>query len=191
MPTDTVYGVCADIRRDDAVRALYAVKGKGEEAPLQLLFGREAALVERYAYLNEAAARFIAEVGPGPWTVICPARDGWSSPALAGGTTVGVRIPASGPLLDVIDALGAPIAASSANRHGSPSPTDCEAAIAELGEACAVAIDAGPTAAGLDSTVIDLASERPRILREGAIDRLTVARILGVAEIPVLRSVRS
>lgn len=191
LPTDTVYGICADVRADEAVRAIYRAKGKGAEAPLQLLFGRDGALIERYAVLNDAARHFVGRVGPGAWTVICPAAPGWASPALAGGTTVGIRAPASDIVLDVVDALGAPLAASSANRHGSPSPSACAAAVAEVGEACALAIDGGPTARGLDSTVIDLASASPRILREGAIDRRTVARILGLAEIPVLRSVRT
>ncbi len=87
--------------------------------------------------------------------------------------------------------LGAPLAASSANRHGEPSPTTCTQAVASIGDACAIALDAGPSPAGLDSTVIGLAGPgAPTILREGAIDRATVARILGLREIRVLRSVR-
>jgi tRNA A37 threonylcarbamoyladenosine synthetase subunit TsaC/SUA5/YrdC len=90
----------------------------------------------------------------------------------------------------VIDALGRPVAASSANIADGPSPTTCKQAIAQVGDSCSVAIDAGPTARGIDSTVIDLAGEAPRILREGAIDRATVARILKVSQIPVVRSMR-
>jgi tRNA A37 threonylcarbamoyladenosine synthetase subunit TsaC/SUA5/YrdC len=93
--------------------------------------------------------------------------------------------------LDVIDAVGRPLAASSANIAEQPSPTTCSEAVAQVGGACAVAIDDGPTRQGLDSTVIDLAGDEPRILREGAIDRATVARILGLPHITVVRSVRS
>ncbi|MEX0783549.1 MAG: L-threonylcarbamoyladenylate synthase [Dehalococcoidia bacterium] len=190
LPTDTVYGICADIRADAAVRALYTAKGKGSEAPLQLLFGSNGAHMRSYAVLNTHAKRLAGDLGPGPWTIIVRAQDGWDSPALAGGRTVGFRMPDSGVIRHVVDALGAPLAASSANRHGQPSPTTCPDAIAQVGDFAAIAIDAGPTPQGIDSTVIDCSTGDVRILREGAIDRQTIARILGLSDIPVLRSVR-
>lgn len=190
LPTDTVYGICADVRIDGAVRGIYAAKGKGPDAPLQLLFGDDLALLGRYADLTSSAERLIRELGPGGWTVITTARDGWDSPALAGGRTVGVRMPAVATVSSVVGLLGAPLAASSANPHGDPSPTTCEAALTSMGEACSLALDAGPTPAAIDSTVVDCAADQPRILREGAIDRATIARILGLKDIPVLRSVR-
>ncbi|HEX6031135.1 MAG TPA: L-threonylcarbamoyladenylate synthase [Tepidiformaceae bacterium] len=191
LPTDTVYGICADVRRDRAVQAIYTAKGKGSEAPLQLLFGDDETVLERYAELTPAAARLLSVLGPGPWTIITTAREGWESPALAGGRTVGVRMPDAPAIREVVARLGAPLAASSANRHGGPSPTTCEEAVAQVGEFCALAIDSGPTPAGIDSTVIDCSTDDVRILREGAIDRETVARILGLSDIPVLRSVRT
>lgn len=191
VPTDTVYGIAADIRRDDAVRAISAAKGRGPEIPLQLLFGADASLVETCADLPPAARELLAALGPGGWTLIVPAKDGWDSPALAGGRTAGIRIPAAPVVHALVQALGAPLAASSANRHGEPSPITCTQAVSSLGDACAIALDAGHSTAGIDSTVIDLAGQgAPAILREGAIDRATVARILGLREIPVLRSVR-
>ena len=190
LPTDTVYGVCADIRDADAVLRIYAAKGKGFEAPLQLLFA-DRVQVEAFADLSPEANTLIEALGPGGWTIITLARGGWSSPALAGGRTVGFRIPDAPVLRDVISAVGAPLAASSANRHGGPSPLQCEDAVAQVGDFCAVALDGGPTIAGIDSTVIDCSDDAVRILREGAIDRLTIARILGGRDIPVLRSVRT
>ena len=132
----------------------------------------------------------MGELGPGGWTIVVPARPGWSSAALAGGSTVGFRIPDSPVVHVVVELLGGPLAASSANRHGGVSPTTCADAVAQVGEFCACAIDAGATPEGLDSTVIDCSTPEVRILREGAIDRLTIARILGLPTIPVLRSVR-
>ncbi len=190
VPTDTVYGIAADLRRDDAVRALYAAKGKSESAPLQVLFGPDHNDIERYATWTQAAEALVAALGPGGWTIILPAREGWDSPALAGGRTIGVRIPDSPVVHALVAALGAPLAASSANQHGSPSPSTCAEAVSGVGSHCAIALDGGPCPAGIDSTVIDLASAEPRILREGAIDRRTVARILDVPDIPALRSVR-
>ncbi len=191
IPTDTVYGIVADIRRDEAVRAITVAKGRGPEMPLQLLFGTDPSLVEACADLTPAARELLAALGPGGWTLIVLAKDGWDSPALAGGRTVGIRVPAAPVVHALVEALGAPLAASSANRHGEPSPTTCTQAVASIGDACAIALDAGPSPAGLDSTVIGLAGPgAPTILREGAIDRATVARILGLREIRVLRSVR-
>ncbi len=187
LATDTVYGVAADIRRDDAVRALYEVKGKDPGEPLQLLFPADPAALAPYARLSPAAARLVDALGPGPWTIITPAAGGWSSPALAGGATVGVRMPPVATLQAVLAELGAPVAASSANRHGDASPTTCDQALASLGEHCAAAIDDGPTSHGLDSTVIDCSVTPPRILREGALPADTVAGHLGLAGIEVVR----
>jgi L-threonylcarbamoyladenylate synthase len=191
VPTDTVYGICADVGDDGAVRRLSEAKGRGSDVPLQLLFGSHADLIGDYVVMSEPARRLSEALGSGAWTIIVEAREGWSSPALAGGRTVGFRIPAAPFVSTLVTELGAPLAASSANRHGSASPTTCAAAIAEVGAACAVAVDGGPTSAGLDSTVIDCSRDAVTILREGAIDRHTVARILGLDDIPVLRSVRT
>ena len=187
LATDTVYGITADIRRDDAVRALYAAKGKDAGEPLQLLFPADPAALAPYARLSSDAARLIDALGPGPWTIITPVAGGWSSPALAGGATVGLRMPPVPTLQAVLEQLGAPLAASSANRHGDPSPTTCSQALASLGEHCAAAIDDGPTPHGLDSSVIDCSVTPPRILREGALPAATIAGHLGLAGIEVVR----
>ena len=187
LATDTVYGVSADIRRDDAVRALYEAKGKDPGEPLQLLFPADPTSLLPYARLSPDAALLIEAFGPGPWTIITPAAEGWSSPALASGDTVGVRMPPVPTLQAVLDRLGAPLAASSANRHGDPSPTTCARALASLGDRCAAAIDDGPTSHGLDSSVIDCSVTPPRILREGALPAATIAGHLGLADIEVVR----
>ena len=190
IPTDTVYGIAADVRCDAAVEEIYAAKGKGTVAPLQLLFSPDLSRLAAFAELTAAAGTLLAELGPGGWTMIGPAAGGWQSPALAGGATLGVRIPASTSVHALVELLDAPLVASSANRHGSPSPATCGAAIEEVGQACAYALDGGLIPDALDSTVVDLAGDVPRILREGAIDRETIARILGMPTINVLRSVR-
>ena len=143
-----------------------------------------------FVELSSSARALVEALGPGGWTIITHARDGWQSPALAGGLTVGFRMPDAQILREVVRSLGAPLAASSANRHGSPSPLNCADAVSQVGEFCTLALDGGSTPVGLDSTVIDCSNAEVRILREGAIDRHTLARILGLIEIPVLRSVR-
>jgi len=191
LPTDTVYGIAADARNDEAVTAIYRAKQRDPGQPLQLLFGRDPALLEQYADLTPAARRLVDALGPGAWTIIVPCRPGWSSPALSGGSTVGFRIVPVDLVLDIVDALGAPLAATSANVSGGPSPVTAEEAARQVGAFCAMTIDAGPTAQGIDSTVIDLSGPEPVVLREGAITANLLASILGVASIPVRRSVRS
>ena len=190
VPTDTVYGIAAAALDEGAVGRLYDAKGKERSAPLQLLFAPGLEAVARFAVLNEAAHCLIEALGPGGWTIIVQAAAGWHSAALAGGSTVGVRMPDAPAVHALVEFAGQPLAASSANYHGAASPRTCDEAIAQVGENCGFALDAGPTAAGLDSTIIDCTGESPRILREGAIDRQEVARILGMSAIPVLRSVR-
>jgi L-threonylcarbamoyladenylate synthase len=190
LPTDTVYGVAADIANDTAVKAIYAAKQRRPDLPLQLLIGRDPAWLDQFAVHTPAAQRLVEALGPGGWTIVLPARDGWDSPALGGGRTVGFRMVPVAITLDVIDALGRPVAASSANVSEQPSPVTCDEAVRQLGSACSVAIDGGRTVSGIDSTVIDVSGAEPCILREGAIDRATIARILGVSQITVLRSVR-
>jgi L-threonylcarbamoyladenylate synthase len=190
IPTDTVYGIAAPALDENAVGRLYDAKGKERSSPLQLLFSPQMTTVARFAVLNDAAQRLIDALGPGGWTIIVEASQGWQSAALAGGTTVGIRIPDARVVHALVESVGQPLAASSANRHGSPSPLTCADAIGEVGASCGFALDGGPTSAGLDSTIIDCTGDSPRILREGAIDRHAVARILGLSAIPVLRSVR-
>lgn len=189
LPTDTVYGLCADLRRADAIASIYEAKGKAFGVPLQLLFAGTRQLRD-FAELSDSATKLVEALGFGGWTIITPARSGWDSPALAGGRTVGFRIPEAPILSAIINAVGAPLAASSANLHGHPSPTTCADAVRQLGDFCTIALDGGPTSAGIDSTVIDCSDGQVRILREGAIDRLTIAHILGLSDIPVARSVR-
>ena len=190
VPTDTVYGIAADARRDRAVARISAAKGRSARIPLQLLFANSIDLVGRYAQLSRPAIRLISALGPGAWTIVSRAAPGWSSPALAGGTTIGFRMPAAPAVQRLVERLGGPLAASSANKHGAPSPITCQEAVDQVGEHCAIALDGGPAPIGVDSTVIDCSGGEVGIIREGAIDRHQVARILGLADIPVLRSVR-
>lgn len=189
LPTDTVYGLFADASNDEAVRAIATAKGKPGGTPLQLLFPRSGEGLSAYAVVTDTVRRFIDDMGPGPWSLVVPAAPGWDSPALAGGETVGFRLPNHDVLDAVIEVLGGPICGSSANAHGEPGPATCEDAVAGVGEHAAVALEGG-TAAGLSSTVIDLSGDEPVILREGVMDREQVARILGLPRIEVVRSER-
>ncbi|HJP41129.1 MAG TPA: L-threonylcarbamoyladenylate synthase [Dehalococcoidia bacterium] len=190
LPTDTVYGIAADARRDRAVSAILAAKHRPQSMPVQLLFSPSTDLIGRFAQLSGRVVRIVDALGPGPWTIVTIAAPALRSPATAGGSTIGFRIPDSPHIHRLVERLGGPVAASSANLHGEPSPTTCRDAIRQIGKSCSVALDGGPTEMGRDSTVIDCSGNEVRILREGAVARGEVARILGLRDIPVLRSVR-
>ncbi len=189
FPTDTVYGICADVENNAAVQALYEAKGKSYDTPLQLIFDSHHSF-EKYARLERRFSELIRNLDSGGWTLVLPASPGWNSLALAGGKTIGVRSPKVPLLRKLIRTLGRPIVASSANRHGEPSPTTCNDAIKSLGRDCAFALDGGSTA-GLDSTVIDCVSDPVRILREGAIPAEQISNLLDLKDIEILHSVRN
>lgn len=169
IPTDTVYGVACDPDNVEAVQRLYRAKGRGEEKPLQLLLA-EAAWLPQIAEDLSAEARRLAEAFfPGGITLVVNK---------IGGGTVGVRVPDHPTCLEVVSAFGRPIAASSANRSGEPSPKTADEAVAQLGDLVDLVVDHGPCPVGLDSTVIDATRMPVSILREGAVSRDEIDRVL-------------
>jgi len=160
FPTETVYGLGADARSTAAVEGIYKAKGRPSDNPLivhiadrqQLdeLVSDELAAAER-----ELAERLIARFWPGPLTLVLPVRPGVVSPRVTAGlATVAVRMPDHPLALALIRAAGCPIAAPSANRSGRPSPTTACHVEHDLAGRIAGIIDGGPTAVGLESTVV-------------------------------------
>jgi L-threonylcarbamoyladenylate synthase len=162
LPTDTVYGLCADASREEPVRRLYRLKGRNDLQPTALVAADDEAL---FAVVPELRGQPLLS---GPYTLILrnPAR---RLPWLTGKRpeTIGVRLPAlTGDALAVVQRVGA-VAATSANRPGQPDPRSIEEVPEEFRKECAV-IDAGPLP-GSPSTVLDLTRGEPVVLREGAV----------------------
>ncbi|MSQ27668.1 MAG: threonylcarbamoyl-AMP synthase [Dehalococcoidia bacterium] len=178
FPTETVYGIGADPWSESAVQDLYAAKGRDDGKPLQLLLG-SADAIEQVAMVApdvlEAARRFM----PGGLTLVLRAGPRCPLSVRAGGATVGVRVPDHPVALELIKQFGRPLAATSANRSGHPSPTTAAGAVAQLGSLAGLVIDGGPCSVGKDSTVLDLSGARPLVLREGAVTREALARAFG------------
>ena len=169
LPTDTVYGLCA--APEHAAR-LAELKGRPESMPVALLCAK----VERLLELVPGAAGCEA-VLPGPYTLILPNPAG-RFPELAGGETIGVRVPVlTGTAADILGQVGA-VAATSANRHGGADPRRLEDVPPELRRACAAEVDGGELP-GIPSTVVDLTGPEPRVLREGAEPAAEALRRLG------------
>jgi L-threonylcarbamoyladenylate synthase len=163
LPTDTVYGLCADPFQEEPVRRLYRLKGRKDLQPTAIVAGEEAVLLEA---IPELRGRPLLR---GPFTLILP-NPARRLPWLTGERpeTIGVRLPdLSGEVAEVLRQVGA-VAATSANLPGGPDPRTVEDIPRELREGCAAIVDAGPLP-GTPSTVIDLTGAEPVVVREGAV----------------------
>ncbi len=180
LPTETVYGLAADAGNAEAVARIFAAKGRPRFNPLiaHVDSTEAAARVGVMTAMGEALAdRF----WPGPLTLVLPVREG--SPvcdlARAGLDSVAVRVPGHPVARAALEAFGGPVVAPSANRSGRPSPTTFDDAVEETGGAAAAALDGGPCAVGLESTVVSLLGGRPRLLRPGSITREQLEAVVG------------
>jgi L-threonylcarbamoyladenylate synthase len=178
LPTETVYGLAADAANGEAVARIFEAKGRPRFNPL-IAHVADLEAAKAIAEFDERALALGGGFWPGPLTIVAPFKAGVSDLARAGLDTVAVRVPAHPVARAVLAAFGGPVAAPSANRSGRPSPTTFAAAFAETGSAAAVAVDGGPCAVGLESTVISLLDGPPRLLRPGAVTRSQIEALIG------------
>lgn len=179
LPTETVYGLAADAANARAVAAVYEAKGRPAFNPL-IAHVADVETARRIGRFDERAERLAARFWPGPLTLVLPIADETAvcDLARAGLDTVAVRAPAHPVAQALLAAFGGPLVAPSANRSGRPSPTTFADALEETGAAAAAALDGGPCAIGLESTVVSLLEE-PRLLRPGAITRAEIQALIG------------
>ena len=169
LPTDTVYGLCADAYREGPVRRLYMLKQRPETMPTAMLAADLEAILDAIPELRGRAAVMARALLPGPYTLVLPnpgRRFRWLSGARP--DTIGVRVPdLPGECRAVLGRVGV-VAATSANVHGAPDPARIDEVPAEIRDAVAAILDTG-TLPGTPSTVIDLTGREPQVLREGAV----------------------
>jgi L-threonylcarbamoyladenylate synthase len=178
FPTDTLYGLGCNALDEPAVRSVFAVKKRPASNPLSIAVS-DIEMMGQYAEIPEAAEKLVRAFLPGPLTIVLKKKN--LPDVLTGGLPkVGLRIPKSEIVLKLIKLLGTPTTATSANISGNPPPTTAEVAISQIPEADIV-LDGGPLGKGLPSTVIDM-SEKPKILREGAIKRADLETVIGETE---------
>lgn len=183
FPTETVYGLGADGLNPGAVARIYAAKGRPATNPV-ILHVADAAAAQALVSRWPAEAQVLAErFWPGPLTLVLPASERVPFIVRAGGPSVALRCPAHPVALALIRATGHPLAAPSANRSQHLSPTLAQHVVASLGEAVDLVLDGGPTEAGLESTILDLTSVRPRILRPGPIGPAELAALIGPVDL--------
>ena len=180
LPTETVYGLAANALDAKAVQRIYEVKGRPEKNPVIVHVSSLNRAKECVTDWTEAAEKLSRQFWPGPLTLVLPRASTIPNNVVAGGNTVGVRFPLHPFMRKVIEACGFPLAAPSANLANQLSPTTAQHVGEQLGGKIPLIVDAGPTSVGIESTVVDLTEERPRILRAGMISAPLIARALGV-----------
>ncbi|MFN2542963.1 MAG: L-threonylcarbamoyladenylate synthase [Actinomycetota bacterium] len=180
IPTDTVYGIGTRPDASEATGAIFEAKGRPRGVELPVLVANEEAAAA-VGEIGPMGAALVRRFWPGPLTLVV-ARTTESERWDLGGdpTTVGLRIPAHPLALELLRLTG-PLAVTSANHSGEPTPDTCEGVRAVFGDAVAVYVCSDQPLAGAPSTVVDLTGDRPRILRAGSIPERDVLSVTGHA----------
>jgi len=182
FPTETVYGLGADATNSIAVRKIFAAKGRPSTNPL-ICHVPDAEVAKRYAATWPAEATRLAETfWPGPLTLVLPKAAVIVDEVTAGLGTVGLRAPNHPLALELLRQVDLPIAGPSANKSNHVSPTTAAHVREELGDAVDLILDGGPCSVGIESTVLDLSTDRPTILRPGGVSREQIERVIGPVE---------
>lgn len=179
FPTETVYGLGAHALDPAAVARIYEAKGRPTFNPLIVHVASAAAAKTLARTWPEAAARLAERFWPGPLTLVVPRRPEVPDAVTAGLDSVAVRVPAHPVALALLRASGIPVAAPSANRSTRVSPTTARHVVRALGNRVDLVLDGGPTDVGIESTVVDVTSDPPEVLRPGAISSAMLAEALG------------
>jgi L-threonylcarbamoyladenylate synthase len=169
FPTETFYGLGAAALDGEAVRRVFAVKGRPESKPVLVLVDSLTMLETLVEEIPNPASALIDRHWPGPLTLVFRARASVPPEITAGTGTVGVRIPAHAVALGLPRALGGPVTAPSANMSGAQPPTTADEVLRVFDGMIELVLDGGATAGGPASTVVDVTVDPPRILRAGAV----------------------
>lgn len=183
IPTETVYGLAANAYDGNAVSKIFKAKGRPQDNPLIVHIAKVETLSDLVAEVPKAAKKLAAAFWPGPLTMILPKSEKIPDAVSAGLPTVAVRMPSHPVAHAVIEAAGVPLAAPSANLSGSPSPTNAKYVLEDMHDRIPLILDGGSSAVGVESTVITLATARPRVLRPGGITVEQLRALLGEVDV--------
>lgn len=168
IPTDTFYGLAADPFDSKVVSRLFEIKGRESSKPILLLISELRMLPALVEEVSPLAERLIRRFWPGPLTLIFKASKRLPDRLTGGTGTIGIRFPNAALPIRLIEAIGAPITATSANRSGEPSPASAQEVERNLGDSVDCILDGG-TCSTLPSTVLDVSAPEPHLLREGRV----------------------
>lgn len=179
FPTETVYGLGADARSRAAVARSFEAKGRPADHPL-IVHLADAGQVDAWARSVPDSARLLLErFAPGPLTLILRKRDDVPDAVTGGQPTIGLRVPDHPIAHALLEMFDGGIAAPSANRFGSVSPTTAAHVALELGDSVELILDGGPCRVGLESTIVDLSGDAPALLRPGGVSAEAIEEVLG------------
>lgn len=179
LPTETVYGLAANALDEQAVAKIYELKGRPAHNPIIVHVAGIEMARSCVTQWPEAATQLARAFWPGPLTVVLPKAKEIPELVTAGGATVGVRWPGHPFIQTVIRECGFPLAAPSANLSNMVSPTNAEHVRQQLGDKLALIVDGGQSQVGIESTVIDLTVQPPRVLRPGMIHEESLVAVVG------------
>lgn len=179
FPTETVYGIGADALNEEAVDKIFKAKGRPQDNPLIVHISEYEQLYDLVSDIPENASLLADKFWPGPLTMIFNKKDVLSNKITAGLKTAAIRLPQNKIALALIKMSKKPIAAPSANTSGKPSPTEAKHVVEDLMGKVDMIIDGGSTDIGLESTVIDMTSQVPMILRPGGVTKEDIIHVLG------------
>ena len=188
FPTETVYGLGADALQSEAVERIFVAKERPFSDPLIVHIASLATLDTLVTDMPQQAFQLAQAFWPGPLTLILPAKARVPKMVTAGLDTVAVRMPRHPVALALIEAVGSPIAAPSANRFMHVSPTTAQHALADLYGRVPLILDAGPCEVGVESTILDLYAEVPTILRPGGVSLEALRKIVPQVQAPSIRT---
>lgn len=178
-PTETFYALGADPRNPAAVESIFVAKGRPERMALPLIAADRRAVLESVREFSDSAERLASAFWPGALTLVLPASPSLPPRLLGNGHTVGIRISPHAVAAALAGAFESAIVATSANLSGQPAPMTAAEVRRALGGKVALIIDGGPTQGGHASTVLDLTTDPPRVVRSGAVPLTAVETVLG------------
>lgn len=176
--TDTVYGVGCDPWNVQAIQRLFWAKGRSESMAIPVLLARPEDVWQVARDVPTAFDSLTSHFWPGGLTIVVPRRPELPDVLCAGGNTVAVRMPNHPVALALAKGLGGVLAATSANRSGRPSPRTAQEALADLRDRVALVLDGGECPGGVSSSVVDLVSSPPVLLRRGALSQDVLRQVL-------------
>ena len=179
FPTETVYGLGANALEADAVKAIFRAKGRPADNPLIVHLAEISQVYDLAEDISVPAQRVMEAFWPGPLTLVLPKKAAVPREVTAGLNSVAVRMPDHPVALELIRSAGVPVAAPSANSSGKPSPTTARHVLEDLDGKIDAVVDGGVCRVGLESTVLDMTSVNPTILRPGGITREDIEGVIG------------
>ncbi len=183
IPTETVYGLAGNALDGSVSKKIFAAKGRPSDNPLIVHIGKTEEAAPLVAEFPAAAQKLAAAYWPGPLTMVLP-KSGLVPMETSGGlSTVAVRLPSHPVANRLIQACGCPLAAPSGNLSGRPSPTTAQHMLHDMDGRIDAILDGGPCGVGVESTVLTLAEETPRLLRPGGVTLEMLQRVIGPVQV--------